>query len=429
MKLYNVIAGLITLSALFNWLNRRFIKLPSAIGLMLIALVASLALLLPIPGSAGLEQGVKRMLDGVAFDEAVLHGMLGLLLFAGALHVKVSDLAQHKWMILLLATLGVLISTLLVGAGAWLVFHLIGLQVPLIYCLLFGALISPTDPIAVLGVLKQAGAPQSLETQITGESLFNDGAAVVLFLILTRIAANGEHLHLGLFLTTFVREAAGGLALGLLSGGLANLMMRSIDDYQAEVLITLAVASGTYAAADHWQVSAPIAVVAAGLLIGNLARERTWSTLTTRYVDGFWELADQILNSVLFVLIGLEVMVLTLTAPIILAGLLAIPLVLAVRAVSTGLPIATLSRFRTFAPGTVTILTWGGLRGGVSVAMALSLPDGEIRDLLVSVTYIVVAFSILVQGLTLAPLVRATGRRAALELDASAPRDGTPAQD
>jgi CPA1 family monovalent cation:H+ antiporter len=429
VRLFNILAALITLSALFSWLNYRFIKLPTAIGLMLIALLASLVLLLPIPGSEGLEQEVKRMLGSIAFDEAVLHGMLGFMLFAGALHVKVSDLAEQIWAILLLASLGVLISTLLVGAGAWLLFDLVGLHVPLIYCLLFGALISPTDPIAVLSILKQAGAPKSLETKITGESLFNDGAAVVLFLVLAKIAAGGEHMHPGLFLGAFLQEAMGGLALGLLTGGLAHLMMRNIDNYQVEVLITLAVASGGYAVADHWHVSAPITVVVAGLLIGNLAREGVWSAQTRQYVDGFWELIDEVLNSVLFVLIGLEVMVLTMTGSIFLAGLLAIPLVLAARAVSTGLPIAALSRFRTYAPGVVAILTWGGLRGGVSVAMALSLPDGEIRDVLVSVTYIVVVFSILVQGLTLAPFIRATGRRAALELDARGPTGGAPHPD
>ena len=426
MRLFDIIAILITLSALFSWFNYRFLKLPTAIGLMLIALLMSLTLLLPIPGSDGLEQDVKRMLGSIAFDETVLHGMLGFLLFAGALHVRLSDLARHKWSILLLASLGVLVSTVLVGLGAWLLFYLVGLHVPVIYCLLFGALISPTDPIAVLSILKQAAAPKSLETKITGESLFNDGVAVVLFLVLVKIAVGAEDMHLGIFLGVFLKEALGGLALGLFSGGLAYLMMRNVDNYQVEVLITLAVASGTYAVAEHWHVSAPITVVIAGLLIGNLAREEVWSAQTMRYVDGFWELVDEVLNAVLFVLIGLEVMVLTMTGPIFIAGLLAIPLVLAARAVSTGLPLAALARFRTYSPGVVAILTWGGLRGGISVAMALALPHGEVRDVLVSVTYIVVVFSILVQGLTLAPFIRATGRRAELEFGASGLSGPTP---
>lgn len=421
VRLFNVVAALITLSALFSWINHRFIRLPAAIGLMLIALLTSLALLLPIPGSEGLEQEVRRMLGSIAFDETVLHGMLGFLLFAGALHLKVSDLAEQKWVILLLASLGVLISTLLVGAGAWLLFQLVGLPIPLIYCLALGALISPTDPIAVLSVLKQAGVAKDLRTRITGESLFNDGAAVVLFLVLADLGATGGHLQPGLFLGAFVREALGGVALGILSGGLAHLMLRGIDNYQVEVLVTLAVASGAFAVADHWQVSAPITVVVAGLLIGNVTREGGRSAQTRHYVDAFWELIDELLNAMLFVLIGLEVMVLTLTAPILLAGLLAIPLVLVARAVSTGVPTAALSRFRTFAPDVIAILTWGGLRGGVSVAMALSLPDGPIRDVLVSVTYTVVVFSILVQGLTLVHLIRAIERRAALGLNVSAP--------
>ena len=420
MRLFDIMAILITLSALFSWFNARFLKLPTAIGLMLIALLMSLTLLMPIPGSDGLEQDVKRMLDSIAFDDAVLHGMLGFLLFAGALHIKVSDLARYKIPILLLASLGVLLSTLLVGLGAWLLFYLVGLHIPLIYCMLFGALISPTDPIAVLSILKQAAAPKSLETKITGESLFNDGLAVVLFLMLGEIAMSGEDMGLGTVLGAFLWEALGGLALGLFSGALACRLMRSIDNYEVEVLITLAVASGAYAVAEHWHVSAPITVVIAGLFIGNLARVGVWSAETVRYVDNFWELVDQFLNSVLFVLIGLEVMVLTLSGSIILAGLLAIPLVLLARAISTGLPLAALTRFRTASPGVVAILTWGGLRGGISVAMALAVPDGEYRDVIVSVTYIVVVFSILVQGLTLGTVVRVIGSRANLEFNSCA---------
>jgi CPA1 family monovalent cation:H+ antiporter len=426
MRLYDIIAVLVTLSALFGWFNARFLKLPTAIGLMLIALVMSLTLLLPIPGSDGLEQDVKRMLGSIPFDDTVLHGMLGFLLFAGALHVKVSDLARYKATILLLASLGVILSTLLVGLGAWLLFYLVGLHIPLIYCLLFGALISPTDPIAVLAILKQAAAPKSLETKITGESLFNDGMAVVLFLMLAKIAVGGEEMDIGIFLSVFFKEALGGLGLGLISGAIACQLMRTIDNYEVEVLITLAVASGAYAVAEHWHVSAPITVVTAGLLIGNLARESVWSAATLRYVDSFWELIDQSLNSILFVLIGLEVMVLTMSGSIFLAGLLAIPLVLLARAISTGLPLAALKRFRTYSPDVVAILTWGGLRGGISVAMALALPHGHYRDVLVSVTYMVVVFSILVQGLTLSTVIRMIGLRANLEFDSCAPSEQSP---
>lgn len=422
MHLFDIIAVLLTLSALFSWFNHRFLKLPGAIGIMLIALVMSLVLLSPLPGTDQLEADAKRMLDSIAFDEAVLHGMLSFLLFAGALHVRFSDLKQHKWVILTLATVGVLISALIVGLASWLLFFVIGLPVPVIYCMLFGALIAPTDPIAVLSILKQAGAPKSLETKITGESLFNDGVAVVLFLMLLGIATGKGDLHPGAIASLFVTDTLGGVVFGFVSGALAVQMLRSIDDYKVEVLITLAVAAGVYAGADYLHVSPPIAVVVAGLMIGNLGREGVMSDLTLRYVDGTWELTDEVLNAVLFVLIGLEVLVMDITDQILLAGALAIPLVLAARAFSTGLPIAAMSNFRSFAPGVVAIMTWGGLRGGISVAMALSLPPGPARQIVVSVTYIIVVFSILVQGLSLGPVIRAVGQRADLELDYAAMR-------
>ena len=417
MQLFDIIAILLSLSALFSWFNYRFLKMPTAIGLMLIALLLSLALLLPIPFSDGLEADAQRMLSSIDFDAALLHGMLSFLLFAGALHVNLYDLAKQKWTIGLLATFGVLGATLLVGGGVWVLFTLLGLQVPPIYCLLFGALIAPTDPIAVLGILKSAGAPKSLETKITGESLFNDGVAVVVFLVVAEVAFGSEAISVGSVLHLFLFEAVGGLLFGLLSGGIAYLMLREVDNYQVEVLVTLALAGGGYAVAEHLHLSAPITVVVAGLLIGNQGRNGAMSTRTQQYLDNFWELIDEALNAILFVLIGLEVLVLTLTPQYIAAGLLTIPLVLAARAISAGLPIAIMRRFRSFSPGVVTILTWGGLRGGISVALALSLPAGEIRNLLVTVTYIVVVFSILVQGLTLAPVVRAMAHRADVEME------------
>jgi len=416
MGLFDIIAILITLSAVFSWINQRFLKLPTAIGLMLIALLMSLTLLLPIPGSEGLEQDAKAMLATIDFDATVLHGMLSFLLFAGALHVNLHDLARQKWVIAILASVGVLASTFIVGGGAWALFWSLGLDVPLIYCLLFGALISPTDPIAVLGILKSAGAPKTLETKITGESLFNDGVAVVLFLVLLEIAVGSEQVTAGSALTLLGQEALGGLALGLAAGGLAYLMLTRVDNYQVEVLITLALASGAYAMAEHFHISAPITVVIAGLLIGNQGRNGAMTPATVERLDDFWELIDEGLNAVLFVLIGLEVLVLTLNAQYILAGLLSIPLVIGARALSTGLPIAAMRRFRSMSPGVIAILTWGGLRGGISVALALSLPDGEVRDILVTATYIVVVFSILVQGLTLAPLVRRVAGRAEVEM-------------
>lgn len=416
MQLFNIIAVLITLSAVFAWVNHRFLKMPTAIGLMLIALLMSLVLLMPIPGSDGLEADIRLMVSSINFDATLLHGMLSFLLFAGALHVNLHDLAEQKWVIALLASFSVIVSTFLVGGIAWVLFALLGLKIPLIYCLLFGALISPTDPIAVLGILKSAGAPPSLEIKITGESLFNDGVAVVLFMVLFEIAVGGEHVSLGHALELFGKEAIGGVLLGFLSGTLAYLMLRRIDDYQVEVLITLAVASGAYALAEQLHISAPITVVIAGLLLGNKARDSAMSARTQSHLDNFWELVDEILNAVLFVMIGLEILVLSIDGATLTAGLLAIPLVLGARAISAGAPIALMRRFRSFSPGVVTILTWGALRGGISVALALSLPDSPARDALVTVTYIVVVFSILVQGLTLAPVIRAVGQRADVEM-------------
>ena len=406
MRLFDIIAILIGLSAIFSWLNHRFLRLPTAIGLMLIALVMSLAMLLPLPFFDGFEHDVQRMLNVIDFEATLLHGMLSFLLFAGALHVNLYDLAKQKWVIGILATASVVGATLLIGGGAYLLFGLLGLQVPLIYCLLFGALISPTDPIAVLGILKSAGAPKSLETKITGESLFNDGVAVVVFLVIERIASGGAEPSVIGVLALFASEALGGLVIGLSFGGLAYLMLKRIDNYSVEVLVTLALATGGYALAEHLHVSAPIAVVVAGLLIGNQGRANAMSERTIEHLDTFWELIDEVLNAVLFVLIGLEVLVLSLSGEVLLGGVLAIPLVLAARLISVGIPIGIMRRFRRFSPGVVAILTWGGLRGGISVALALSLPDGDYRDTLVAVTYVIVVFSILVQGLTLGPLVR-----------------------
>jgi CPA1 family monovalent cation:H+ antiporter len=416
MHLFDILAVLLSLAAAFSWINHRFIRLPTSIGLMLIALLLSLGLLIA-PLDAEWHATLKQLLEDVHFEDTVLHGMLGFLLFAGALHVDLHDLARHKWVIATLASASVVGATLLIALGGWLLFGLIGLDVPFIYCLLFGALISPTDPIAVLGILKNAGAPESLNTKITGESLFNDGVAVVLFLSLLGIAT-GEH-EASLFgaLGMLGYEVIGGALLGFLSGGLVLLMLSRVDDYQVEILLTLALATGGYALAEHLHLSAPIAIVVAGLMIGNHGRRRFMSNKTREHLDDFWELVDEILNAVLFVLIGLEILVLELSGGPLLAGALAIPLVLAARALSVGLPIRMMRRRSSdFAPGTVTLLTWAGLRGGISIALALSLPAGETRDILLSVTYVVVVFSILVQGLTLGPLVRIIGRRADREL-------------
>ncbi|MDB4575909.1 sodium:proton antiporter, partial [bacterium] len=406
MKLFHILSILISLSAAFSFINYRFLKLPTAIGLMLIAMLASLALLLLGPLSFGLEGEVAVLLASVEFDETLLHGMLSLLLFAGALHVNLGDLARQRWVITILATAGVLSATFMIGYMAYWVFALLGLEVRLIYCLLFGALIAPTDPIAVLGILKQAGATKTLETKFAGESLFNDGVAVVLFLVLLRVATGEGDVSVLSIAGLFFQEIIGGLVFGLSIGGLAYWMLKQVDDYTVEVLITLAITMGGYALAEWLHISAPIAIVVAGLLIGNKGRQFAMSDKTREHLDNFWVLVDEVLNAVLFVLIGMEVLVLSYQQSYLWAGLIMIPLVLLARLVAVWVPVSIMRRYREFSPMAVSILTWGGLRGGISVALALSLPPGEVRDVLLTVTYIVVAFSIIVQGLTIGPLVK-----------------------
>lgn len=412
MRIFDVLAVLIGFSALFSWLNDRFLKLPNAIGLMLIALAFSLVLLLPFPFARALEHEVQRMLASIDFSEALLEGMLGFLLFAGALHVDLRELARHKWAIAILASASVIGATVLIGCGSWLLFFALGIDIPLIYCMLLGALISPTDPVAVLGILKNANAPKSLEMKITGESLFNDGVAVVVFMLLAGLAAGETPPAFGDAMTLFATEIVGGLAFGFVIGWIALYMISKTADYQVEIMVTLALAMSGYAIAEHAHVSAPIAIVVAGLIIGSRGRAIAVTEATRYRLDDFWELVDEILNAVLFVIIGLEVLAISMNGQFMLAGLLAIPLVLLARLASVGLPFHLLRRHRKFEPGFLSILTWGGLRGGISVALALSLPEGETRDLILSVTYIIVVFSVLVQGLTLGPLVRRVTARA-----------------
>ncbi len=407
MSLFDLIAVLITLAAVFSYVNHRFLGLPTTIGLMLISLLMSLVLVMAGHWIPDAHKQAAALLERVDFDATLLHGLLGFLLFAGALHVNLNDLARQRWLIASLATGGVVVSTFVVGVMTWWLLEWLGMALPFIYCLLFGALISPTDPIAVLGILKQAGAPKSLEVKITGESLFNDGVGVVVFLVLLGIASGEQTLAWSSVAQLFVHEVLGGALFGLAIGFLAFWMLRSVDDYQVEVLLSLALVTGGYASAEALHVSAPIAIVIAGLLIGNHGRSFAMSPTTCEHLDRFWELVDEILNAVLFVLIGLEVLALTFELRYLVAGLLAIPVVLFARFVSVGLPVQLLTRMRSFSPGAVRLLTWGGLRGGISVALALSLPDTPQRGVILTVTYIIVTFSILVQGLSIGRVVRA----------------------
>ena len=408
MNLFNIIAVLITLSAVFSYINHRYIRLPPSIGLMLIALLMSFALIILNHLGLDLVPKVTLLLKSIDFSETLMHGMLSFLLFAGALHVNFNDLAREKWTITLLATIGVVLSTIIVGfASSWVLVRF-GIELPLVYCMLFGALISPTDPIAVLGILKTAGVPQALETKITGESLFNDGVGVVVFIVILGIATGEHEASFGSITGLLAQEALGGIIFGLVTGGLAFLMLKNIDNYQVEILITLAVVTGGYALAHVLHVSGPIAIVVAGLLIGNHGRWLAMSDKTREHLDMFWELVDEILNGVLFVLIGLEVLVLTLSPGYIAAGAIIIPIVLLARFISVGIPISVLRLKREFSANAVRIMTWGGLRGGISIALALSLPVGVERNTVLTVTYMVVVFSILVQGLTIGRFVRQT---------------------
>jgi CPA1 family monovalent cation:H+ antiporter len=405
------IATLLGLAAVFGYLNHRFLHLPRTIGLVLIAMAASLGALAIdrlVPGW-GVGPGLRAALIEIDFSAALMHGMLGFLLFAGALHVDLAMLARRGWPIAAMATGGLLLSTALIGGGIWLVFDLFGLGLPLIYCLLFGALISPTDPVAVLGILKTAKVPPSLEAKIAGESLFNDGVGVVVFVILLAMAGNdgqGPALDPAGIAILFLQEALGGAALGLAAGAVAFWALRSIDEYNLEVIITLALVTVTYEVAYLLHTSGPIAVVVAGLLIGNHGTRLAMSETTRSHLTNFWTLIDEILNAVLFLLIGLEVVLISTKPGLLWVALIAIPLVLSARFVAVAIPIGLMGLWREFTKGAIPVLTWGGLRGGISVALALSLPASEEKDAIVTVCYAVVVFSILVQGLTIGRLVR-----------------------
>jgi len=407
VTLIHTLTILICLAALFSYVNHRLLKLPMTIGLMAVALVFSLILLVLGKLGFGVEAEAQRFIGAIDFNEALMHGMLGFLLFAGALHVKLDELLDLKWVIGTLAVIGTILSSLLIGGLSYVVFALVGLPLPFLYCLLFGALISPTDPIAVMGVLRQARLPKALEMKIVGESLFNDGVGVVIFLVVLNLVPK-ETVHVTDVLVLFAEEALGGAALGLALGYIAYRMLRSVDNYQVEILITLALVMGSFGLADLLHTSGPIAVVVAGLLIGNYGRQWAMSETTREHLDNFWELLDELLNAVLFVLIGLEVLVLSFQQPYLIAGLVAIPLVLAARWITVVLQVKGFSFVREFNKKTIRILTWGGLRGGISVALALSLPAGPGRDTVLALTYCIVVFSILGQGLTIGHVIRKT---------------------
>lgn len=407
MDLFTILTILIVLSALFGYINVRFLKLPVTIGLMIISIVFSMLILLVSQFNPSLLEWERMLVSSIDFPTVLLEGMLSFLLFAGSLHVDFGELRTQRWPIILFATLGVITSTFLIGGASFLMLQLLGMPIAFIYCLLFGALISPTDPIAVLGILKKAGVPKKLETKIVGESLFNDGIGVVVFLTIFQLAQAGlgtiEFSEVGLL---FLEEVGGGILLGLALGYGAYQLMKRIDDYEVEVMITLAAVMGGTLIATYLHVSAPLAMVVAGLVVGTERfRTSTMSDITETYVDKFWELMDLLFNAVLFVLIGLEIVVMNFEGDYVLAGLLAIPIVLLSRFIALAPPVALFSKRLEFVPKTNLIMTWGGLRGGISIALALSLTQEMPRDLILTITYIIVVFSIIVQGLTVGRLV------------------------
>lgn len=404
---FDAAAMLIVLAAILGYINHRWLKLPSTVGLTVMGAVASLIVIgldAAIPTS-NMAESLSTFLRDIDFHKTLMEGMLSFLLFAGALHVDWSEMRKGRWPILVFSTIGVLISTVLVGFGFSFVSQILGLGVPLIWCFVFGALISPTDPVAVMAVMKRAAMPETLQATVAGESLFNDGVGVVVFTILLSIALGEEPFTLSGAVTDFLQEAGGGALLGLIGGWIAFRAMRSIDDYNIEVMISLALVMGGYSLAMALHVSGPVAMAVAGLIVGNAGVAYAMSDTTRDYLHKFWALADEILNAVLFLLIGLEVIAVVADWNLAVAGLITIALVLVARAISVGLPLVAMKRWVDMGPLAFPTLVWGGLRGGISVALALSLPDSPVRTAILAVTYAVVLFSVIVQGGTIAGLI------------------------
>jgi len=407
MALYNAFAVITVLAAIFGYINYRFIKLPGTIGIMIISLLLSLFIILLGEIKPVLFDQITRLIKSIDFYTVLMKIMLSFLLFAGAFHIDGRSMKAEGLSILAFATIGTLISTFAVGILFYAICALLHFPVGFLYCLLFGALISPTDPIAVLSILRQAHIPGSLETKINGESLFNDGVAIVIFITVYEIISGGAaNLDAGRIVWLFLRETGGGIVLGALLGYLGYQLLRSIDHYQIEVMITLAIVTGGYFLADRLGISGPLAMVVAGLITGSKSRDEAMSDTTRDYIDKFWEMIDEFLNAILFLLIGFEMLVLPFNRLFILLGLICIPITLLARYLSVLIPISLLRHRTAFEKNAIAILTWGGLRGGIPVALALSIPLEMHGELFVVITYITVLFSIIVQGLTIKKVVK-----------------------
>jgi len=411
MSIQVIIAILLCFTAFCSFINYRFIRLPPSIGITLIALVFSTIMILLTREKIVHFKFVYELANSTDFNATFMGGMISFLLFAGALQLNTLELAKEKTMIFVLATFGVLISTFLVGILTWIVTQIVGVQFNLLDCFIFGALIAPTDPIAVMSVLKRLSAPKALETKIAGESLFNDGTGIVVFVILVSLLT-GEHKPEGFnIVLLFVKQLFGGLLYGFLLGIFTSTLLKKINDFHVSALITLAMVSGGYLLALRLNVSGPISIVMAGLIVGTKLRSGLMSEGVIRQLSSFWTLMDETLNAILFVLIGLEFLKLPLNIDALISAAAAIPIVLFSRFISVALPITLFKPFRGFTPNTIKIMTWGGLRGGVSIALALSLQSSPVRNEIITVTYAVVVFSLLVQGLTIGPFIRNQLRR------------------
>jgi len=401
MDFFHLFSILIVLSAGFAYINFRVLKLPNAIGLMFVSLIFSFFILILGYYFPTFKESVAIKMENINFSELLLEGMLSFMLFAGAIHIKFKDLNNEKLSILLFSTFSVLISTFIIGFASFYLLNFMGVKVELIHAMLFGALISPTDPIAVLSILKSAGVTKSLETKIAGESLFNDGVAVVVFITILKLAKPGSNLDISSILLLFGQEAVGGLLLGIIIGYIGYKLIASIDNYQVEVLITLAIVMGGYTLAHYTHVSGPLAMVAAGLITGNQGKRLGMSDITAEYIDKFWELIDEILNAVLFVLIGLELLIIQTNKKILIAAIILLFITLVTRYISVYIPSIAVRLKEKITQKTILILTWGGLRGGISIALALSIAPEYNKDIWVTITYVIVCFSILVQGMTI----------------------------